>query len=415
MARKNRGPKGPLSPYDPKHKANRAMAPNDKKASDYLMMTPEEVAQIYKLSDMLMRGSPSFLSGSFEPQRRDTLTPLREPIAKWISTIPHDTSFDEIIGNESARTALVEALFDPIDHRDLYTAYDMSPPKGVLLYGPPGCGKTMFAKAAAATLAKRFGKSAEVLNISAQALQSPYVGVTEERIRAIFRYAAAYHKHHGFPLVVFMDEADAFLPDRTGKHRRVHPWEESNVAEMLVALDGLESCGAFTILATNRPHAIDEALLRDGRIGRKIKVERPTREAFTHIVTEALRQIPRAAPARDLAHHAAEEFFSPFRNLAKVEMLNTQDGTKHIAHFNLEHIVSGALAVAVVTRAKSIAFRRDKASAEFSGIGFPDIAAAVAELYEENQNFDHTYAREEFLTHAVETLELRLAPKGTLQ
>src|SRR5690606_17531596 len=157
-------------------------------------------------------------------------------------------------------------------------------PKGAMLSGPPGCGKTMFAKAAAAEMKRLYGEEVEFISISGSSLQSMFIGETEARISAIFTFAREYRAYRGHPLLVFMDEADVLLPDRTGRVRRVASWEESQVATFLAEMDGMQESGAFVLLATNRPEVIDQAVLRDGRCDFKIVVKRPTRDALQIIL-----------------------------------------------------------------------------------------------------------------------------------
>jgi SpoVK/Ycf46/Vps4 family AAA+-type ATPase len=344
----------------------------------------------------------------------------REKVKDYILEVNHSTAWDDVIGNDTARAALIEAIEEPKLNPDLYKYYDMKPPKGVLLYGPPGCGKTMFAKAAAAAVGRVYGAKAEVVVINGPQIQSPYVGVTEEKIRAIFKYAREYRAYHKHPLTVFFDEAEVLFPDRTGRTRRVAPWEESQVAQFLSEMDGLNDLGAFVILASNRPEAIDEALLRDGRCDRKIKVERPTKLAVEHILRKSLTGIPTECSIDDLVMAGAESFFNPHFVIHEGHLIAasmSETGPKldrDIAvNFCLEHIVSGAMVASVGRRAKSIAFARDRAGRVKTGIQVGDIVSAVGEIFEENKRLEHAFAIKEFV-EAMPVKEM-LEPKGRLQ
>lgn len=341
---------------------------------------------------------------------------LRGPVAKYLLNAPPGVAWDDVIGNDTARTHLVEAIEHPVRHADLYRHYGKKPTKGVLLYGPPGCGKTMFGKAAASVLAQLHGaKSASFMSIKGPELQSTYVGVTEQTIRDIFAYARAYKALRGHPLVVFIDEADAILPSRDG---RATWFQASNVATFLTEMNGIEDSGALVILATNRPDAIDAAILRDGRIDRKIQVERPTRGAAGMIVQRALLTVPLAAETLtavgeptlgemsgtgepylptlqehalgELARHVAHTVFAPEQIVAQ---LATDQGPRFI---RLSDIVNGAMLVVIVEQAKGNAFRRDLAAGGApTGLTRQDLDQAVLAVVAQNRGLNHTSVLQE--------------------
>lgn len=345
------------------------------------------------MSDRIFSMDP--FSNPITTQREDGSREYRaakEKVEKYLLQTSHDVQWDDVVGNEAARVALIEAIEHPISHAELYRHYGMKPLKGVLLHGAPGCGKTMFGKAAASVIGRLHGKSAMLLKINGPEIQTPYVGQTEEIIRDIFRFARLYAKQHGHPLTVFIDEADAILPARSG---RSAPWEASNVATFLAEMDGMETSGAFVILATNRPEAIDSALLRDGRCDRKIRVERPTRDAALSILAKALRDTPVAGSDADITLKAVDYFFSQDRVISGFDIKAGQN--KHSVKFLLRHIISGAMIVGLAGRAKGIAFRRDMATGERSGITEQDLLSAIDEVLRENAGLDHSYAMQEFM------------------
>ncbi len=336
---------------------------------------------------------PSNNSAAIQRERQ-----LRANVKQYIIQTRHSIAWEDVIGNDEARRALIEAIEHPIKHAEIYRHYKKQPTKGVLLYGPPGCGKTMFGKAAASVVAKMFNVSDDagiMLKINGPEIQTCYVGQTEAVIRAVFEYARAYKAAYGFPLVLFIDEADAILPNRDGiGGRPALPWEQTQVAQFLTELDGIEGNGAFVILATNRPFAIDPAVLRDGRCDRKIRVERPTRDAAAQIFANALREVPLmgGAPSDALAGAAAIALFA---DQLKLFEFATDKGQHALT---LGHIVNGAMVVGIVEQAKANAFARDIAAGGApSGICLADIEAAIATKLKENMGADHSVALTEQL------------------
>lgn len=328
----------------------------------------------------------------------------REQVEKWIAKAP-EQDFGDIVGNDDALEQLRDAIQAPVKHKELYAAYGMKMPKGALLSGPPGCGKTMFARAAAAEMKRLYGDKVEFVSISGSELQSPFVGVTEGHIKSIFVFAREYQAFHGHPLLVFMDEADVLLPDRTARVRRVASWEESQVATFLAEMDGMHESGAFMLLATNRPEVIDQAVLRDGRCDFKIAVKRPTTEAIEIILRRNFEGILIGDDSVDaLVFAAVECLCDPQKVIAaaheiKIKISQDDVDIKHEVkkHFLLEHIVSGAMAASVPARAKRYAFGRDKASGVAKGVTVNDVVQAVNDLFAENKGLDHTFALREFM------------------
>lgn len=330
----------------------------------------------------------------------------RKAVEKWLSVAP-EQAFDDIVGNDEALEQLRDAIQAPVLHKELYEAYGMKMPKGALLSGPPGCGKTMFARAAASEMKKLYGaKKFEFISVSGTELQSMYVGQTEGYIKAIFDFAREYQKRWGHSLLIFMDEADVFLPDRTGRVRRVASWEESQVATFLAEMDGMEESGAFMLLASNRPEVIDQAVLRDGRCDFKIVVKRPTAEAIEVILRKNFAGILCAeADIETLVMAAVESLFDPHKVIQedhlvkinwKAQSMDELIADKLDKHFLLEHIVSGAMAASIPARAKRFAFKRDKATGVAKGVTTMDVVQAVGVLFEENKRLDHAFALAEF-------------------
>lgn len=349
------------------------------------------------------------LTGERETNTSYAFRAARESVKEWLVSAD-ETAFDDIVGNQAALTMLRDAITAPVEHADLYAAYGMKMPKGALLYGPPGCGKTMFARAAATEMRRVYGGGVEFLSIAATELQSGWVGQTEQRIKAIFAFARAYRQHRGHPLLVFIDEADSLLPARDGR-RGVHSWEESRVSTFLAEMDGVRESGAFVLLATNRPDAIDQAVLRDGRCDFKIEVKRPDQAAVETLLRRQFSDAPLDARTTldEIVFAALEGLMDPEKIIAEARMLKIgkkltldQVGGRS---FLLEHILSGAMVASMKQRAMRHASSRDKATGTFTGISVVDVLHAANDLFVENKGLDHGYALSEFMRETVTMLE----------
>ena len=351
-----------------------------------------------------------------KPATPASFTAAREAVKAWIITAP-DQSFDDIVGNDAALALLRDAIEAPVKHKALYEAYGMKMPKGALLAGPPGCGKTMFARAAASEMKRLYGGEVEFISISGAELQSMYVGETEGRIKAIFTYAREYQAHKGHPLLVFMDEAEVLLPDRTGRVRRVAPWEESQVATFLAEMDGMRESGAFVLLATNRPEVIDQAVLRDGRCDFKIEVARPTAQAIETILRKNFAGVLLGGDLEALVFAALESLYSPDRVILEAHAIRLRlkdDGPEldtRGKHFLLEHIISGAMAASIPARATRLAFARDKLAGQAKGVTVVEVLQAVNDLFAENKGLDHSFALASFKRAFLAELQGEAPPR----
>ncbi|BCM87853.1 hypothetical protein mvi_63140 (plasmid) [Methylobacterium indicum] len=317
---------------------------------------------------------------------------MRSRLDEFFLKDARPVAWEDVVGNEAAKSSLYEAVEQPMVNQELYAFYGRKAPKGVLLYGPPGCGKTMLGRATATALARLHGSDQPVmLYIKATSIQSPYVGVTEQKIRSMFEYARVFHQLHGRPIVMFIDEADALLPSRDSG-RQLAGWEEAVVATFLSEMDGLESSGALVVLATNRPQAIDAAILRDGRVDHRIRVERPDQAAATVLLTKLLSSAPLAEGegAEGLADYAAQAMFSGF---TVVYALKTNKGDRVLT---LADIANGAMLEGLVERSKTRAFKRDLETGVRSGISREDVFEVVEGLAREARGTDQSFALAEF-------------------
>jgi transitional endoplasmic reticulum ATPase len=185
-----------------------------------------------------------------------------------------NVQWSDVGGLEEVKGELKEAIEWPLKHADLFAQADITPPKGLLLFGPPGTGKTMIAKAVATT------SEANFISIKGPELLSKWVGESEKGVREVFRKA-----RQAAPCVVFFDELDSVAPRRSGGEAGDSRVGERIVSQLLTEMDGLEDLkGVIVIGATNRPDIVDEALLRPGRFDRMLEIPLPNNEARKEIL-----------------------------------------------------------------------------------------------------------------------------------
>ncbi len=204
-----------------------------------------------------------------------------------------DVTYDDVGGLDDQIDAIKDAVELPYLYADLFHEHELQPPKGILLYGPPGCGKTLIAKAVANSLAQRVSEKtgdktarSYFLNIKGPELLNKYVGETERQIRLIFQRARE-KSEEGYPVIVFFDEMDSLFRTRgTGISSDI---ESTIVPQLLAEIDGVESLkNVIVIGASNREDLIDPAILRPGRLDVKIKIERPDEESAKQIFRQYL-------------------------------------------------------------------------------------------------------------------------------
>jgi proteasome-associated ATPase len=315
-----------------------------------------------------------------------------------------DISYQDIGGLTDQIEQIRDAVELPYLHADLFAEHELKPPKGILLYGPPGCGKTLIAKAVANSLAK---KVAEVtgqpsgrsyfLNIKGPELLNKYVGETERQIRLIFQRAKE-KSGEGVPVIVFFDEMDSIFRTRgSGVSSDV---ENTIVPQLLSEIDGVEQLkNVIVIGASNREDMIDPAILRPGRLDVKIKIERPDADAARDIFSKyLLPSLPLADDVLQAASGDREAALGRLIDEAVTRMYSDAEenrflevtyanGDKEVLYF--KDFNSGAMIENIVNRAKKMAIKRFLETSE-KGIKATDLFTAVTEEFKENEDLPNT-------------------------
>lgn len=298
-----------------------------------------------------------------------------------------NVTWEQIGGLVEAKKQMMEAIEAPFKFAEYYKFYGKKSLKGLLLYGPPGCGKTLLGKAAANSLLELHnGAGADTcfMYIKAPEILNKYVGASESTIRRIFAAAREHKREHGYPAVIFIDEADAILGKRgSGISSDI---ERTIVPMFLAEMDGFEDPGAVVLLATNRPDTLDPAIVRDGRIDRKVKVTRPREEDAVSIfkLNLAGKPLSNGYTHDELAMFASSELFDAKHVLYNIHM---KDGSTR--HFTLGNLASGALVAGIADRATSLAMHKDIASGFMKGLSKGDLRAAVEAAFEEVRDLNH--------------------------
>jgi proteasome-associated ATPase len=314
-----------------------------------------------------------------------------------------DVLYEDIGGLDDQIETIRDAVELPYLHRDKFAAYSLSPPKGVLLYGPPGCGKTLIAKAVANSLANAVGETERgsdrrsyFLNIKGPELLNKYVGETERQIRLIFQRAKE-KSDEGVPVIVFFDEMDSLFRTRgTGVSSDV---ESTIVPQLLSELDGVESLkNVIVIGASNREDLIDPAILRPGRLDVKIKIERPSEAAARKIFSIYLADtLPYDANEVDEA--CSLETYLEGVVKSTVDAMYAESSTNRfleVTYANgdreelyFKDFASGAMIENIVRRAKKDAIKREIAGAP-TGLQTQDLLNAIQQEFKEHEDLPNT-------------------------
>jgi proteasome-associated ATPase len=329
-----------------------------------------------------------------------------------------DITYSEIGGLAPQIEQIRDAIELPYLHADLFKEHQLKPPKGVLLYGPPGCGKTLIAKAVANSLAKQVaartaeqasadpaaaaaGQAKEgksfFLNIKGPELLNKYVGETERHIRLVFQRARE-KASEGMPVIVFFDEMDSIFRTRgSGVSSDV---ENTIVPQLLSEIDGVEGLeNVIVIGASNREDMIDPAILRPGRLDVKIKIERPDAEAardiFSKYVVGALPLHPddlaehggsAGATIEEMIQRVVERMYSETEENRFLEVTYA-NGDKEVLYF--KDFNSGAMIENIVARAKKMAIKEFLETGQ-KGIRIAHLLAACVDEFSENEDLPNT-------------------------
>jgi proteasome-associated ATPase len=295
-----------------------------------------------------------------------------------------DIDYTDIGGLSSQIEQIRDAVELPFLHKDLFIEHQLRPPKGILLYGPPGCGKTLIAKAVANSLAKKVAAAGKgegrsyFLNIKGPELLNKYVGETERHIRLVFQRARE-KASEGTPVIVFFDEMDSIFRTRgSGVSSDV---ENTIVPQLLSEIDGVEGLeNVIVIGASNREDMIDPAILRPGRLDVKIKIERPDAEAARDIFAKYL-VVELPLHADDLAEHGGSREENRFLEVTYA------NGDKEVLYF--KDFNSGAMIENIVARAKKMAIK-DFLDAGQKGVRVSHLMAACVDEFKENEDLPNT-------------------------
>ncbi|HCK09225.1 MAG TPA: peptidase [Candidatus Latescibacteria bacterium] len=326
----------------------------------------------------------------------------------YLEEIP-DLPWERIGGQEEAIHAIKDTIEMPVLHPELFERFQYSTPKGFLLYGPPGCGKTRIGKATAYNLALQAQREGNrdmkqcFMHIKGPEILNMWLGESERQVREIFSRAREKRKE-GYLPVVFIDEAESILGTR--RAMRSHSISNTVVPMFCAEMDGIDSLqDVVLILASNRPDLIDPAILRPGRIDRKIKVTRPGKADAGEIlkiyltpdlpIDLGLEESGSELNAIDhCVNEMVEEIFAR-RDDTRFLEVTLKSGRKEILH--RADLCSGAVLESIVRRAKEYAILRSIASGNDEGISLEDLMNAVATEYAENEIFPPNDSTEDWL------------------
>ncbi|NLT31430.1 MAG: proteasome ATPase [Propionibacterium sp.] len=366
--------------------------PDGKRA---VVVAPGDDETVVRLSDAVLAG-PLRPGDSLLVDRKVQMAYERVPkidVEDLVLEEVPDIGYGDIGGLGPQIEMIRDAVELPFLHRELFADYDLEPPKGILLYGPPGCGKTMIAKAVANSLARSVREQGPAngrsffFNIKGPELLNKYVGETERQIRLIFQRARE-RAADGMPVIVFFDEMDSLFRTRgTGVSSDV---ENTIVPQLLSEIDGVERLANVIIIgASNREDMIDPAILRPGRLDVKIKIERPREPSARDIIGKYLTERLPIAPGHtreELIESVVRDIYAESDENRFLEVTYA-GGDKEVLFFR--DFASGAMLQNIISRAKKMAIKARLDTGQ-GGISPEHLRQACRDEFSENEDLPNT-------------------------
>lgn len=313
---------------------------------------------------------------------------------KYKITAEATITWDDVGGLDIAKQELMDALELPYQQPELFQYYGMEPLRGILLYGPPGCGKTLLARVAAWSMANTHGKQSSetgYIYVKAPEILDKWVGNTEKEIRDLFERGRRHFREFGYKAILAFDEADAIMPQRGS--RRSSDIADTIVPMFLGEMDGIDARqtaeNPIVILMTNRADVLDPAVTRPGRISRHIKIDRPNEFTAIDILQIHCKKIPFKPDTnvQAILTIAASDLFSKNRLLYRVN--NEHD-------FTLGDCVNGAMLASIAEIAKMSALHRDLVDKTKTGVTLQDFRSAVQKVHRQQKGINHSYDLQDF-------------------
>jgi proteasome-associated ATPase len=316
----------------------------------------------------------------------------RDPRERYKLKNDLSVTWDDVGGLEIAKSELRDALELPFTQPELFEYYGVQPLRGVLLYGAPGCGKTLLARAAASAIARIHGKDSVesgYIYVKSPEILDKWVGNTEAEIRELFERGRRHYREFGYKGILAFDEADAIMPQRGT--RRSSDISDTIVPMFLGEMDGIDEQqtkeNPIVILMTNRADILDPAITRPGRISKHIKVDRPTEITAIDILDIHTRKMPFKDDKSVTMAIAVSDLFSKSRILYRIN--NEHD-------FTMGDAANGAMLAALAESAKMSALHRDLSSGSKTGVTVDDFRDAVKKMFREQRGLNHSYDLQDF-------------------